>query len=193
MQKTRINLLPWRDTQRKEREIRFLIIIGLALAFAGTLVLSGHLYMADKIAYQQSRNDYLKTEIKKADAKIKKIKKLKDKKRRLVERMNVIQELEESRSHVVHLLDELVKQVPDGVYFKRMTQKNNKITLEGVAQSDARVSSLMSSLEKSPWLKDPKIYFIKDSTTKQSNQKKRSVSSFRLEIIQTTPEKDKSK
>jgi len=193
MQNTRINLLPWRDTQRKEREIRFVIITGLALAFVGAIVLSGHLYMADKISYQQSRNDYLKAEIKKADAKIKKIKKLKDKKRRLVERMNVIQELEESRSHLVHLLDELVKQIPSGVYFKRMTQKKNKITLEGVAQSDARVSSLMGSLEASPWLTNPKVYFIKDSTTKQSNQRKRSVSSFRLEIIQTTPQKDKSK
>ncbi len=193
MQKTRINLLPWRETQRKEREIRFGIITGLALAIAGGLVLSAHLYMADKITYQQSRNQYLTNEITKADAKIQKIKKLKDKKRRLVERMNVIQELEESRSHVVHLLDELVKQVPSGVYFKRMTQKKNKITLEGVAQSDARVSSLMGSLEASPWLKNPKIYFIKDSTTKQANQRTRSVSSFRLEIIQTTPEKDKSK
>ncbi len=193
MQKTRINLLPWRETQKQEREIRFGIITVLALAIAGGLVLSAHLYMADKITYQQSRNNYLKNEITKADAKIQKIKKLKDKKRRLVERMNVIQELEESRSHVVRLLDELVKQVPSGVYFKRMTQKKNKITLEGVAQSDARVSSLMGSLEASPWLKNPKIYFIKDSTTKQSNQRKRSVSSFRLEILQTTPEKDKSK
>jgi type IV pilus assembly protein PilN len=193
MQKTRINLLPWRDTQRKEREIRFVIITGLALAFVGAIVLSGHLYMADKITYQQSRNDYLKTEIKKADAKIKKIKKLKEKKRRLVERMNVIQELEESRSHVVHLLDELVKHIPSGVYLKRMTQKKNKITLEGVAQSDARVSSLMSSLDASPWLTNPKIYLIQNSTKTQSNQRKRSVSSFRLEIIQTTPKKDQSK
>jgi type IV pilus assembly protein PilN len=194
MQKTRINLLPWRDTQRKEREIRFVIITGLALAFVGTIVLSGHLYMADKITYQQSRNDYLKNEIKKADAKIRKIKKLKDKKRHLVERMNVIQELEESRSHVVHLLDEFVKHIPSGVYLKRMKQKKNKITLEGVAQSDARVSSLMSSLDASPWLTNPKIYLIKNSSTKnQSNHRKRSMSSFRLVITLTTPKKDKLK
>ncbi len=193
MQKTRINLLPWRDTQRKEREIRFVIITGLALAFVGAIVFSVHLYMADKIAYQQSRNDYLKSEIKKAEAKIKKIEKLQDKKRRLVERMNVIQELEESRSHVVHLLDELVKHIPDGVYLKRMTQKKNKITLEGVAQSDARVSSLMSNLDKSPWFTNPKIYLIQTSTKTQSNHRKRSESSFRLEITLTTPKKDKSK
>ena len=184
-----INLLPWRETLRKEREIRLMIITGMSLALAGVVVLFVHLYMSNELNYQQGRNNYLKAEIKKADAKIKEIHQLKDEKRRLVERMNVIQELEESRPNVVHLLDELVKQVPSGVYFTNMVQKDNKITLEGIAQSDARVSSLMANIEVSQWLTNPRIYSIVSQMDRSYNDKKRSVSKFKLEITQTTPEK----
>jgi type IV pilus assembly protein PilN len=105
--------------------------------------------------------------------------------------MDIIQELEESRFNVVHLFDELVKKVPNGVYFTSLKQKGNKITLEGVAQADARVSKLMENIEKSQWLTNPKIFSIKTIEDKEqkSSYKKRRISSFKLEITQTAPKK----
>jgi type IV pilus assembly protein PilN len=187
----RINLLPWRETLKKEREIRFFIITGMSLVFTGIVVLLVHLYMANQIAYQQHRNNYLKAEIKKVEAQLKKIEKLKGEKQALIERMDIIQELEESRFNVVHLFDELVKKVPNGVYFTSLKQKGNKITLEGVAQADARVSKLMENIEKSQWLTNPKIFSIKTIEDKEqkSSYKKRRISSFKLEITQTAPKK----
>jgi len=179
----RINLLPWRDTLRKEREIRFGAITAVSLVFMGLILLSVHLFIGHQIDYQQRRNRYLQTEIEKADNKIKEIKDLKNKKKRLIERMNVIQKLEENRSHVVHLFDELVKKIPSGVYFTRITQNGDKVILEGVAQSDARVSSLMGNIEASQWLTNPKIYSI----VAKDKSKKRSVSTFKLEVTQTAP------
>ncbi|MDM8567695.1 PilN domain-containing protein [Candidatus Halobeggiatoa sp. HSG11] len=174
-----INLLPWRDTLKKEREVRFGIIIGVSLLLTGLVVLIIHLYFQGEINYQQSRNNYLKKQIKIAEAKIEEIKTLDEKKKRLIERMNIIQELEENRPQIVHLFDELVKQVPNGVYFTNMIQKNNKITLEGVAQSDARVSSLMGKIKESKWLSNPEIKFIKAEGETKSN--------FKLVVTQSVP------
>ena len=143
----RINLLPWRETLKKEREIRFGIITGISLGIMAVIFLGIHFYIANAISYQESRNNYLAEQIKAAEEKIAEIKAMEQQKERLIERMSVIQELEKSRPQVVHLFDELVKQVPQGVYFTKMIQKGDKITLEGVAQSDARVSSLMSNIE----------------------------------------------
>ncbi|OAD23704.1 Fimbrial assembly [Candidatus Thiomargarita nelsonii] len=187
-----INLLPWRETLKKERETRFFLITGMSLLFMGIVVILVHLYMVDQIDYQQRRNHYLKSEIKKVEAQLKEIETLKKEKKRLIERMDIIQELEESRSNVVHLFDELVKQVPNGVYFTSMKQKGNQITLEGVAQSGNRVSELMENLEASQWLTNPKIYSIKtieDNKLQKSAYKKRRLSHFKLEITQTAPTK----
>ncbi|NJO16298.1 MAG: PilN domain-containing protein [Thioploca sp.] len=187
----RINLLPWRDSLKKEREVRFGIITGIALGITALIFLGVHVYIANAISYQESRNNYLTEQIKEAEAKIAEIKELEQKKERLIERMSVIQELEKSRPQVVHLFDELVKQVPPGVYFTKMDQKGDKITLEGVAQSDARVSSLMSNIEISQWLSHPKIYQIVTKEQKQDpNGKGTRVSEFKLEATQTAPKSE---
>ena len=187
----RINLLPWRDSLKKEREVRFGIITGIALGITALIFLGVHVYIANAISYQESRNNYLTEQIKEAEAKIAEIKELEQKKERLIERMSVIQELEKSRPQVVHLFDELVKQVPPGVYFTKMEQKGDKITLEGVAQSDARVSSLMSNIEMSQWLSHPKIYQIVTKEQKQDpNGKGTRVSEFKLEVTQTAPKSE---
>ena len=189
----RINLLPWRETLKKEREIRFGIITGISLGITVVIFLGIRFYIADAISYQESRNNYLTEQIKAAEAKIEEIKELEQKKERLIERMSIIQELEKSRPQVVHLFDELVKQVPQGVYFTEMEQKGDKIILTGVAQSDARVSSLMSNIEISQWLTNPKIYEI--TTGKlggSSGNNKRRVSKFRLEVTQTSPQSETS-
>ncbi len=187
----RINLLPWRDSLKKEREVRFGIITGIALGITALIFLGVHVYIANAISYQESRNNYLTEQIKEAEAKIAEIKELEQKKERLIERMSVIQELEKSRPQVVHLFDELVKQVPPGVYFTKMEQKGDKITLEGVAQSDARVSSLMSNIEISQWLSHPKIYQIVTKEQKQDpNGKGTRVSEFKLEVTQIAPKSE---
>ena len=187
----RINLLPWRDSLKKEREVRFGIITGIALGITALIFLGVHVYIANAISYQESRNNYLTEQIKEAEAKIAEIKELEQKKERLIERMSVIQELEKSRPQVVHLFDELVKQVPPGVYFTKMEQKGDKITLEGTAQSDARVSSLMSNIEMSQWLSHPKIYQIVTKEQKQNPSGKGTrVSEFKLEVTQTAPKSE---
>ncbi len=175
----RINLLPWRDTLKKEREIRFGVITGISLFLTVLVILGIHLYFQGEINYQQSRNDYLQKQIKIAEAKIEEIKTLDEKKQRLIERMSVIQELEENRPQIVHLFDELVKQIPNGVYFTNMVQKGNKITLDGTAQSKARVSSLMGKFEESEWLANPKIYIIESDGEAKNN--------FQLEVTQAVP------
>ena len=191
----RINLLPWRESLKKEREIRFGIITGISVGIMALIWLGIHVYIANAISYQESRNNYLTEQIKEAEAKIAEIKELEQKKERLIERMSVIQELEKSRPQVVHLFDELVKQVPQGVYFTKMEQKDDKITLEGIAQSDARVSSLMSNVEISPWLTNPKIYQItsdKSGNTDNGGTKPMRVSKFKLEVTQTAPKSETS-
>jgi type IV pilus assembly protein PilN len=125
----RINLLPWRETLKKERELRFSIIMGASLAFTGLVVLSVHMYMQGLINYQAARNNFLKDQIKQAEAKIKEIEELDQKKQALIDRMEVIQKLEESRPQVVHLFDEMVKRLPNGVFFKKMEQDGKKNNL----------------------------------------------------------------
>ena len=186
-----INLLPWRKTLTKEREIRFAIITGLSFALTGLVWLVVHLYMASEHHYQTNRNQYLEGELKKAEAQIKEIDQLDQQKQSLIERMNIIQALEQSRPKIVHLFDEIVKQVPNGVYFTSMTQKGNQITINGVAQSEARVSSLMKNIERSEWLTEPKIFFI-GPPNQLSGHPGRHASPFKLEAKQTAPKKDKS-
>jgi type IV pilus assembly protein PilN len=182
-----INLLPWREKLKKEREARFGIAAGAGLAVAGLIVLGVHLYMQNLINYQKDRNNYLNKEIKLMEEKIKEIEQLEEKKQRLIERMNVIQELETSRPRIVHLFDELVLQAPDGVYFTNMTQKGEKVTLEGYAQSDARVSSLMKAIERSDWMKNPTIIEIVRQDRQGSGKKGRTVSTFKLQFHQAAP------
>lgn len=129
-----INLLAWRETLTKEREIRFAVITGLSFALAGLVWLAVHLYVVSEHHYQANRNQYLEGELKKAYAKIKEIDQLDQQKQSLIERMNIIQALEQSRPKIVHLFDEIAKQVPNGVYFTSMTQKGDQITITGKTQ-----------------------------------------------------------
>jgi len=190
---THINLLPWRETLKKEREIRFYSLIGISLFLTGLVILAVHLYMEDMISYQGKRNNYINTQIKQAEDKINEIEDLDQKKQRLIGRMNVIQELEEKRPQIVHIFDELVKQVPDGVYFTQLkpNKKDDNMILEGVAQSEARVSSLMNNINtRSQWLTNPKIHYIEIDKKNQQKDQKRTVSRFKLEVTPTVPKSE---
>ncbi|AUI69768.1 PilN domain-containing protein [Beggiatoa leptomitoformis] len=196
-----INLLPWRETLKHERETRFFIILGISLAIAGLVVLGVHLYMEGEIDYQNSRNSYITSEIDIVKKQIEEIKELEAKKAVLIERMNVIQQLEASRPLSVRLMDEMVLRVPEGVYFTNMTQKQDNLTIEGVAQSDARVSSLMRQLDSSPYLASPMVEFIENkdekvvagaqqARTPANATTKRTISSFKLTLKQETPKEE---
>ncbi len=175
----RINLLPWRDELRKEQQTNFIIAMLVMLAITGLIMGGVHYYYNNRIDYQQSRNDYLNKEIKKLDQQISKIKTFEAEKKKLQAHLDIIQRLQSSRSDIVHLFDEAVRTLPEGVYLSSLSQKGNKLIINGSAQSNARVSSYMWNIEKSDWLTDPKLNVI--STSKQGRDR---VSNFTLQVVQ---------
>ncbi len=155
-----INLLPWREAKRKEQQKQFLQALGLA-ALAGILVVvAAHMAIGRIAENQQARNDLLKQEIRVLDKRIRDIKELEKTKQALLDRMDIIQQLQRSRPVAVHLFDELVTTLPGGLYLTLIKQKGNTLEIRGKAESDARVSSYMSNLERSPWLQDPRLEVI---------------------------------
>ncbi len=162
---THINLLPWRETQRKERERQFYTLLAIAAIFTAVIVFYMHLYFSGKIEEQQQRNSYMEQQIALVDKKIKEISSLESEKENLLSRMNIIQSLQSRRPLIVHLFDELVKTLPKGVSLTNVSQKGSTITLKGIAQSNASISTFMSNLDNSKWLNDPRLDVI------QTNQK----------------------
>jgi type IV pilus assembly protein PilN len=156
----KINLLPWRAERRKQRQTEFYGMLGGA-ALAAVLIAFGVVqYFAHLIDTQNRRNSLLQTEIKALDVKIKEIEALDKKKAELLQRKLVIEQLQASRSQMVHLFDELVRTIPDGVRLNTIKQTGEELTLDGVAQSNARVSSYIRALEGSGWMNSPDLSII---------------------------------
>jgi type IV pilus assembly protein PilN len=162
----RINLLPWREAERKRRlrEFGFLLAGGFLLALGASFYM--HLHVESMIDNQNHRNNFLKSEIAQVDRKIKEIRNLEKTKANLIARMNIIQQLQASRPEIVHLFDELVGTLPEGVYLTEMQQRGRNIDLKGRAQSNARVSSYMRNIDASEWLHGATLKVIenKDQT-----------------------------
>jgi type IV pilus assembly protein PilN len=157
----RINLLPHREQRRQARQRQF-VSLSIGLAILGlAVVLLGHVIFAAQIENQQSRNQLLKTEIGKLDEQIKEIDKLREQTQALLARKQVVETLQSNRTDAVHLLDQMVRQLPDGIYLKSLRQVGSKVTLVGYAQSNARVSTLMRNIDSSPWLQQPELVEIK--------------------------------
>jgi len=179
---TRINLLPWREEMRQEQKKQFLMMLVmtgiLALAIFGLI----HFQMQGKIDYQLSRNSFMSREIVKVDEEIKEIRELKKVRRSLVERMEVIQDLQASRPSIVHLFSEIVSTVPNGVYLESLQQTGSNLLINGEAESNARVSTYMRNLSASEWLKEPNLTVIEieDITVNR-------ISTFTLTVKQTSP------
>jgi len=184
----RINLLPWRETERKRRKREFAAATGIALALAILIAMLVHLQVEIWIDAQESRNRYLSDEIAQLDRKIKEIKSLEETKANLLARMNIIQQLQESRPEAVHLVDELVNTIPEGVFITRLDQSGRSVVVEGRAQSNARVSAFMRNVEASAWIGNPKLLLIehKDKTGT-------GYSHFRLSFDQIKPKPDAGK
>jgi type IV pilus assembly protein PilN len=147
---------------------------------------------AGKIEYQEARNAYMESEIVALDKKIKEIESLEKEKASLLARMNIIQRLQSSRPQVVHTFDELVMTLPDGVYLTSITNQGDKITLNGVAQSNARVSSYMRAIQGSEWMTDPKLTIIETTEEKKTDRNQR-ISKFILHAVAVDKTKKESK
>ena len=161
MNAARINLLPHRAERRARAKKHFALVSGLAAALGLVIVLAVHITYADLISNQEGRNQFLKSEIGKLDKEIAEIDKLKDEIAALLARKQIIETLQADRAQTVHLLDELVKQMPEGVFLKSISQKGMRIQLLGYAQSNARVSTLMRNIEASRWLGEPELIEVK--------------------------------
>ncbi|HTS21399.1 MAG TPA: PilN domain-containing protein [Casimicrobiaceae bacterium] len=157
----RINLLPHREQRRQARQRQF-VSLAIGLAILGVAVVGlGHVVIAAWIDNQNGRNKLLTTEIAKLDEQIKEIDRLRDQTQALLARKQVVETLQANRTEAVHLLDQLVRQLPDGVYLKSVKQVGARVTLIGYAQSNARVSTLMRNIESSPWLTSPDLIEIR--------------------------------
>ena len=181
----RINLLPWREARREEQKRAFLTILAL-VAIAGVLVI----VLADRIENaqidnQRARNDYLTKNIRELDKQVEEIRDLQRKRNQLIERMRVIQELQGNRPIIVRVLDQLVRTVPDGVFYTSVTANGPQLSIDGVAESNNRVSSLMRRLDASDWLKDPNLDAVRAAPAygDQAN-------TFELKVQVDLPEKD---
>lgn len=161
----RINLLPWRAERRKLRQKEFMSMLGLAAAAAMLLSFLIVMYYNGQIEGQQNRNQYLRDQIVIVDQQIKEIEELDKKKANLLARKQVIEELQASRSQMVHLFDELVRTIPEGVRLNSIKQNGQTLTLDGLAQSNARVSSYMRNLEESGWMTNPDLSIIEAKGT----------------------------
>ena len=160
----RINLLPHREEKRKARRLQFFVLTGLVAVLAGLIVFLVYSIIGGYITTQDERNDFLKKEIAVLDKQLEEIKRLKEQTAALLSRKQIIESLQGDRAEAVHLLNELVKQTPEGVYLKSMKQEGRRITLSGYTQSNARVSTLMRNLEATPWLERPVLVEIKAVT-----------------------------
>jgi type IV pilus assembly protein PilN len=164
----RINLLPWREQERKVRRREFGIAVGAAVVAALVFALGGKLVYSSWIDAQNEKNNLLKKEIVKLDAEIADIQDIEDRRQRLLARMEIIEKLQRKRPEIVHQFDELVRTVPDGVYLTSLKQTGNKLDIRGVAQSSTRVSTFMRNIDSSTWMDNPELQVVesaKDSPT----------------------------
>jgi len=179
---TEINLLPWREENRQEQKKEFVVMLVMVCVFAAAIVGLIHFQMQAKIDYQLARNQFLSDEIATVDKQILEIRELQKVRRSLIERMEVIQDLQGSRPSIVHLFTEIVSTVPNGVYLQSLAQTGNNLVIKGEAESNARVSTYMRNLQASAWLKDPNLTVIEieDKTVNR-------ISTFMLTVKQTSP------
>lgn len=160
----RINLLPWREQQRKERKLTFLVGLGAATVAAVVALGASYIGYRSMIDAQSRRNSLLKTEIAALDRQIEEIRNLEAQKQQFIARMQVIEKLQRSRPEIVHVFDTVSRTVPDGIFLSDLTQSGKRFKFHGIAQSHTRVSSFMRNIEASEWLAKPELEVIERRT-----------------------------
>ncbi len=181
----RINLLPHRELKRKQRQREFFVMLGAVAVLGVTIWFAGHYSLSNQLDEQKGRNGYLESEIATLDSQISEIKKLKELSDALLQRKKVVESLQANRLETVYLLDQLVRQLPDGIYLKAIQQKGNRINITGFAQSNARVSTFMRNLESSPYLEKPSLIEIKAVTERNLR-----INEFSLAVLLTRGKDD---
>lgn len=182
---TAINLLPWREALRKERQQKFLTALGGAVGAMALVMGAVHLQVAAMVELQNNRNGYMQSQIERVEKQIKEIEKLEAEKQRLLKKMNVIQQLQQGRPQIVHVFDEIVRTLPDGVYLTSIKQNGAAVDLQGFAQSNARISAYMRNLDASAWFANPKLSVIEASGTSDVTSRN---SKFTLNVSIVSPE-----
>ena len=181
----RINLLPWRAELRQKRKKEFVVaLLGSVIVGAGLVYIS-KLTVEGWTSAQQARNAILKNEITVLDKQIDEIKGLKTQRERLLARMRVIDQLQRSRPEVVHLFDEIVKAIPEGVNLTEITQTGQRIELHGVAQSSTRVSALMRNIDGSQWMKNPSLDVVETVTAGTDKSSKFKLFAQQISMVNT--------
>lgn len=173
----RINLLPHREIKRKQQQKEFYIMLGAVAGLGVAIWFAVHTYLSGQLEQQIGRNTFLESAIADLDKQIDEIKNLKEQIATLLQRKKVVESLQANRAQTVYLLDQLVRQLPDGIYLKGVVQKGDKVTITGFAQSNARVSTFMRNLEASPYLEKPNLIEIKAVTERNAR-----VSEFSLTV-----------
>jgi len=176
----RINLLAWRDEQRRERKLHFLVAMGGATVAGIVLTFGVALMLGSMINAQHTRNDRLRRAIKHLDTQIEEINDLESQKQKFIARMEIIEKLQRSRPEIVHVLDEIVRTLPDGTYLTGIKQTDRKLKFEGVAQSSTRVSAFMRNIDSSEWMRNPELEVI------ESKKGEASGSVFKLDAEQVS-------
>lgn len=154
---TTINLLPWREERRKQQQQDFIIMLAVAAAIGIAVFFGWKMVVDGKVENQLSRNNYIERELSQLDQQIKEISELEKRRADLVSRMNVIQDLQNNRPYIVYMFDQLVRTLPDGVYYTSIERKGGIFTIAGIADSNNRISALMRNLNESAWFKDPDL------------------------------------
>ena len=176
-----INLRPWREELRAERQKQFISTLVGILVVACGLVFLWQSNVDSQITFQESRNAYLQSSMTELDKKIKEIKKLKSQKKKLLNRMKVIQDLQGTRPVIVRVFDELVRTLPDGLYYASLQRSGNELSIKGMAESNNRISGLMRNFEKSDWFDSPNL---KDVSSVKGDS---SLNKFEMSAKQVTP------
>lgn len=182
-----INLLPWREEQRQEQTRQFATVAVLSLVLTGAAIFMVHVAINNQTSHQQFRNKMLQDEIKTLDASLKQIETLEETKDQLLARMDIIQSLQRQRPQIVHLFDDFVRTVPEGIYLTSIKQQGTNLTIQGVAESNGRVSAYMRNIDASGWMATPKLKVIemKKGTLRSAD--------FTLETSQSRPENKQDK
>lgn len=167
---TSINLRPWREERRQKQQLDFMIMLAVAAGLAVVVFMLWNGAVGSQVTNQQERNRYIERELAQLDQQIKEISELESRRAELVSRMNVIQNLQNSRPFIVYIFDQLVRTLPDGVYYSSIERRGTLITIQGVADSNNRISALMRNLNESDWFRDPDLRTVTAATDgSQSN------------------------
>lgn len=183
----RINLRPWREEQRAEKQRQFIVMLFGSLVVAAGLAFLWQTHVQGMIDHQESRNDYIRNAMTDLEEQIAEIEDLKERREELLSRMEVIQDLQQQRPVIVRAFDELVRTLPDGLFYTQMEKSGENIAIVGMAESNSRISSLMRNFEKSDWFDEPNL-----TNVSAADEQRSGYSRFNLSVKQVVPDADEA-